>query len=298
MEEVIKNSCSINDTSLKLYGYTNSRTINKIKDFISEHSINTTHFDVSIKNRKYEVIEKDCPVCNEKFETRKGHKKEKTVCSIKCSNIFRGPRSQEVKDKISKSINKHINENGPIGVEYVSEIPTQECVICEVVFDKWRKCSGSYTGSKTCSPECSHQLKSNITKERMKYRIENRLHKGWNTRNKLSYPEKFFIKVLKNNGIYEKCEVNYKVKKSELGMDCTSCYFLDFFFEEKKIDLEIDGKQHKIEERKASDDLRDEYLTKNGIKVYRIEWKGVNSKNGKEYIKNEIEKFLDFYKSN
>jgi very-short-patch-repair endonuclease len=288
MEEIIKESCSINDTSLKLYGYTNAYTTKKIKDFISEHSINTTHFDVSIKNRKYEVIEKDCPVCYNKFETRKGHKKEKNVCSIRCSNILRGPRSQEIKDKISKSVNSFIKENDNL------ENPIKKCIICEVRFEKWKK-NGRYTRSKTCSTECSHQLKSNIAKESMKYRIENGLHKGWNTRNKLSYPEKFFIKVLKNNGIYEKCEVNYKVKKSELGMDCTSCYFLDFFFEEKKIDLEIDGQQHKIEKRKASDNLRDEYLTKNGIKVYRIEWRDIRSENGKEYIKKEIEKFLDFY---
>ena len=38
--------------------------------------------------RKYEVIEKECPVCNEKFQTKKGAKGEKTTCSYSCSNTF------------------------------------------------------------------------------------------------------------------------------------------------------------------------------------------------------------------
>ena len=117
------------------------------------------------------------------------------------------------------------------------------------------------------------------------------------SRNKISYPEKFFIKVLKNNKIFEKCEVNYKISKSSLGIECHSNYFLDFYFEDKKLDLEIDGKQHNLEDRKESDKIRDEYLTKNGIIVYRIKWKSINSERGKKYIESEISKFMDFYNS-
>ena len=62
--------------------------------------------------------------------------------------------------------------------------------------------------------------------------------------------------------------------------------------------MEIDGKQHKLKERKESDEIRDKLLIKSGIKVYRIEWKSINTEKGKEYIKNEIDKFLEFYNKN
>lgn len=51
----------------------------------------------------------------------------------------------------------------------------------------------------------------------------------------------------------------------------TKKYFLDFLIEKngKKIDLEIDGKQHK--DRKDHDKERDEYLTNLGYIIYRID---------------------------
>ena len=63
-----------------------------------------------------------------------------------------------------------------------------------------------------------------------------------------------------------------------------------------KIDLEIDGKQHKLEDRKKHDRIRDERLIKIGWKVYRIEWKDLRK--NKEYIKEEINKFLEWYNKN
>ena len=71
-------------------------------------------------------------------------------------------------------------------------------------------------------------------------------------------------------------------------------YFLDFYFPEFNLDLEIDGKQHEYPERKESDKLRDTALTSNGYKVYRVKWKSLNTKEGKIFIKEEIEKFLKF----
>jgi very-short-patch-repair endonuclease len=67
---------------------------------------------------------------------------------------------------------------------------------------------------------------------------------------------------------------------------------LDYPDQEIKIDLEIDGKQHK--DRKESDTKRDQALANNGYRVYRIEWKSINKSDGREFIKKEIEKFLEF----
>lgn len=90
--------------------------------------------------------------------------------------------------------------------------------------------------------------------------------------------------------------MNHAVKKRDLGLDCDANYFLDFFFEEKMIDLEIDGKQHIYSDRKESDRVRDEALSKHGYKVYRIKWKSINTDDGKKYIKEEIDKFLKYYR--
>ena len=101
------------------------------------------------------------------------------------------------------------------------------------------------------------------------------------------------MNVLLNNGI--KYEHNLPIKQKDLGVDNEYNFFLDFFIKNKKIDLEIDGKQHKF--RKKHDDNRDILLKNNGYHVYRIKWKNINNDKGNEYIKNEIEKFLCYYHS-
>ena len=75
----------------------------------------------------------------------------------------------------------------------------------------------------------------------------------------------------------------------------TKRYFLDFLIEKngKKIDLEIDGKQHK--DRKEHDVERDAFLSENGYVVYRVKWNSINSEKGKLAMKKKVDDFLDFY---
>jgi very-short-patch-repair endonuclease len=116
--------------------------------------------------------------------------------------------------------------------------------------------------------------------------------KGWKSRKIKSYAENYFIEVIKNLKLFDKCEIEHIIKHEN-----TSNYFLDFYFPEKKINLEIDGAQHKFLDRKESDEKRDFFLNSLGIKVFRIEWKNPNTKIGKEYLKNKINEFLKFYNS-
>lgn len=111
-------------------------------------------------------------------------------------------------------------------------------------------------------------------------------------RNQNSYAELFFEKVLKNNSISFKREVS--VKKDNIH-----CYFLDFLIEKdgKLIDLEIDGSQHNLPDRQASDKERDMFLRNKNYIVYRIQWNNINSKNGKKIIKQKIDNFLNFYEN-
>lgn len=109
----------------------------------------------------------------------------------------------------------------------------------------------------------------------------------WTSRNIRSYPELFFEGVLFNNNLIEHCSIEHPIKAPK------KTYLLDFYFPEKKIDLEIDGQQHRF--RQDEDFERDEFLKGEGITVYRIPWKSINDDLGKQYITEEIQKFLEFY---
>lgn len=144
-----------------------------------------------------------------------------------------------------------------------------------------------------------HKLISDKTRQKLKdlqqERVMNGTHIGWKTRSIESYPEKFWKQVLINNNI--KFEFNFYIQKKELGLDSLAGYFLDFKLK-NKIDLEIDGKQHKYKDRMQSDKIRDDALIKHGWKVYRIEWNEVNSEKGKQLMKAKIDKFISWYNIN
>lgn len=118
------------------------------------------------------------------------------------------------------------------------------------------------------------ETKSKLSEIRKKYLLENpdkvpyllnHYSKG------PSYPEKYFDEILSKSGlIYEKY---YRI----------GLYELDFAFLDKKIDLEIDGSQHILDNRILESDLRrDDYMKINGWKVIRINWK--------DYLKLDMEK--------
>ena len=117
----------------------------------------------------------------------------------------------------------------------------------------------------------------------------NSTHKPWQSRNIISYAEKFWMKVLANNDISYQRELVVRHENSN--------YFLDFYIEinGNKIDLEIDGKQHQYEDRIKSDIIRDNYLKSLGYIIYRIPWNEISSEAGKLKMQNKINKFLEFY---
>ena len=91
---------------------------------------------------------------------------------------------------------------------------------------------------------------------------------------------------------------NYKI--SYIREDNTNGkYFLDFFIKKnnKLIDLEIDGKQHRYEDIKIHDQERDEDLKMKGYIIYRIPWNTINTNDGKERMTKKIEDFILFYNS-
>lgn len=63
-----------------------------------------------------------------------------------------------------------------------------------------------------------------------------------------------------------------------------------------KLALEIDGKQHLLPKRKASDREKDEALVRSGYHVLRFPWKGARG-DYREYVKGQIKTLLDTYQS-
>ena len=323
--KIIKKSNSLNTICNEIYGYCNGKNTKIILNIINTNNIDTSHFDSKKNLRKYEIIEKKCPICNTVFETKKEHRDEKTVCSRSCSNKYFKNGLNNIDFDINKKIqtyekvSKTLSElnNNKIKKEIViknkrqtftkeetkiiikinaknkknklqSEISDKKCKECLIFLNMYQLQNNNLYCSNTCarkniSLETKLKLSNNIQE-----RIKKGLHKGFATRNIISYPEQFFIAVLDNNNI--KYKHNYRVSKKDLGLNDNSGYFLDFYLTDYNIDLEIDGNQHKY--RQDHDITRDKLLTDAGYDVYRIIWKSINNDIGKKYIKEEIEKLL------
>lgn len=84
----IKDCYSKSDVCRKMGWPTNGTGMRKVSKLIESKNLDTSHFDIHKSRRKYDIIEKKCPVCGNKFETRKGTKREKQTCSCACSNTY------------------------------------------------------------------------------------------------------------------------------------------------------------------------------------------------------------------
>lgn len=276
-----KQSTSIYEVIRKLNLPNKGKTSKYIKSILLASGI--TEDEINQKKFLKTHIVKYCKHCGKKFFVLKaGKRKNQMFCSQSCANHKQ--QTKEAKQKISKTLkSKKIQIN-----------KDKICPICGKIFNK---------KSITCSIKCGHIYRIKMhpitieTRKKLSEKIKQRViegkHKGWTTRNIESYPEKFFKKVLKNNNI--QYEFNKPILKNNLGIFENGCYFLDFALN-NNIDLEIDGKQHLVKERKLHDIERDKRLRDAGWKVYRIAWKSLPKNN--EYIKAEIDKFIKWYKEN
>ena len=260
---------------------------------------------IELKHKKYLEEHPDntvCAFCGKTFYRRPNRKRSKSglyFCSRVCQDnaykvniIISGPNPKYLTKEEQQSLNR--SQRSRLQNRRAKKKLNRKCLMCGAPIIDTNK-------SGYCVKCCAKARYANATQEQRhkwsedaKKRMADGKIKPWQSRNILSYPEKFFKKVLENNNI-EFEGPNYVVKQKDLGVpDClpSSCYFLDFKI--GNVDLEIDGKQHSYSDRKESDKVRDEYLTKAGYIVYRIKWKSINSENGKQYIKKEIDKLLEF----
>ena len=186
-------------------------------------------------------------------------------CSVKCT---RGFSTKEKRTDINEKVSKKL--------KHPQRFYKKTCKICGELF------TSLTSGKSLCSDECKTVSRSNAGKKCHLTRISNGTHKGWKSRtNKLpSYPEQYFIDLFSNEG--------YKNYIRELPF---KKWFIDFAFQDKKIAIEIDGKQHKY--RKDKDEEKDKNLIESGWKVFRIEWHNPRTENGKFLLYPQIEKMKE-----
>lgn len=264
----LKNVKTFTECANIIYGinYTNGKIQKNIIDYCFEnYSLDIVS---TMKNNKKNY----CLNCGKEIES--GKKFCDSSCAAKYNNKRR-KHSEETKKKISDSLKKPKKEK----IYYKCV-----CLGCGNTFLSQKQ------DAKYCSPKCSNssnEVKEKIRKK-VKERIANGTFNGWNSRNITSYPEQFWERVLKNH--------NIKYVREDFS---TKKYFIDFLIvkNNKKIDLEIDGKQHSYEDRIIHDKERDEFLEKNGYIVYRVPWNEIKSENGKLKMKEKIKKFIEFYNS-
>lgn len=130
----------------------------------------------------------------------------------------------------------------------------------------------------------TEEQKRKISESMKKAHAEGRAHNigecRWN--NKHSYPEQWFIKVLKNEFDLEKNK-DYKMEFP------FHKFYLDFAWVDKKFCIEIDGEQHeRFQEQKDRDIEKDKLLKEEGWMELRKPWKEIfnNPKSFIEEVKN------------
>ena len=166
-----------------------------------------------------------CLICKKPL---KYEKKNNKFCSHSCSASYNNKLklvSEEQKLKVSLTLkNKNKNKLPIIRI----------CLNCNKEFKVLRKLSGGISKAKYCSKECSLNGMRRNVKIFLLNSIKNGTHKGWSTRKIISYPEQFFIDVFNSRNILYK--FNFPInKRKDLGLDNSANYFLDFYFEDKKI---------------------------------------------------------------
>jgi very-short-patch-repair endonuclease/predicted nucleic acid-binding Zn ribbon protein len=286
LKEIVGKSNSISECIRELgFTYDNSKLRKLTLEVLLSNNIDLSHFDNKIwhKNKiKYPKITKICPVCSKEFDTQQGHPREKETCSHKCSNIhFSDSRHSDSANK--KRSNTMIEKSGIDPTLKRVRINGHTSIIyeftCKVCLSKFETKKADQL---CCSNKCSSILRNQDPGYHEKLslavqkRIANGTHKGWSSRSKLepSYAEKYVI------GLLNELNISYT---RELKI---SKWFIDFADSDRKLALEIDGKQHNYPDRILSDNQKDSYLIKNGWQVLRLKWKKITKEFRNELILN------------
>jgi hypothetical protein len=205
--DLLKNSHSVNEASIKFFGYKNSRKPKIIRRWMDEYGLGEELFKIRTPKSKYKTIIKKCPCCDKSFETKNfGNRKEKTYCSKSCGNMMRN-LDDSFRIKMSKINKGQVPWNK--GKKFTKSYSLVKCCVCETEF---KRPKGKYR--KTCSKSCDCKHRSNQNKKA--YQNGNNFVAGGTTN---------WIEVETSNGII-KVQGSYEVR---------TCKILDKWKSQKKI---------------------------------------------------------------
>ena len=265
--------------------YSNRKVIALIDEIAVKFKLSFDHLYKINKKRKYLIINKICPVCSKSFEAQQGHKKEKKVCSRACSNILFSEirHTEKSRKKVSDTLKSYHRTLNP--EKFLFELEKIECPQCKIFFLR-KKRKQSFC-SLACVAQWFSKNPETIEKSRTAHKklVAEGKNKGWAHRNKFtrSYAENYVEEILNKMNFFRSKEFEIEHKQH--------LWFIDFAFLEKKIALEIDGRQHRLPERKASDERKDAWLTANDWTVCRIKWRKPN-KEFRDEIENTLKDLL------
>jgi len=230
-----------------------------------------------------------CINCQKSFAARQ---ETRLFCSRSCQTSYRNKQSKGKIKRSQTSINKqkdsyHKFWNSDKGTEEKENrskraVTQSNDPIYRAIFVK---AINNYKNDPTKIEKAS--------KKKLKT-IEQKILDGtwntWKTRNIRSYPELYVENYLLSHNIH--FEKEKYVHKSILNSNEVSGFLLDFFFPDKKIDLEIDGAQHLKPERIKHDIYRDKLLSDNGYIVIRIPWVNIKNPEKRKWFVNELDKVI------
>ena len=177
-------------------------------------------------------------------------------CSRSCSVTYNNcNRDSSVYEKQKLTLSETIAKKPP---KIKKHKATKQCSICGNDHTK---------PGQTCSPKCYSTLHSIIKKESIASgKFNPRLNR--NGRRKKSYMEEGFELWLQEHGVTG-YDPEHHVKRYDESGKFVKNYFIDFYFPEFNLAIELDGTQHKLTVEKDQD--RDKYLSCIlGMTVYRI----------------------------
>ena len=203
-------------------------------------------------------------------------------CSRKCANSK--PHSNESKAKISNTLKNtcHNKDYSDIykNKTYFSYIDGNDVIV------KLKDIDFCEDGWIPGNLKRRYNIRQTIKNTIGDYAIEQLRYESGYLHGRRSYAEMFWKSVLDNNNI--SYIEQYPVKSlNKYGM-----YRLDFYIEDKRLDLEIDGELHELCEDK--DVQRTEYLQSLGIQTYRIKWVNPNNDKRSLIVKQQIDDFIAY----
>lgn len=227
-----------------------------------------------LKQQRIDEYNKNPNKCKKCEKVLSYEERTKTFCSNSC-RVSITNKGRHLKETTKEKIRKSLQNRGHEDVEKI-------CPECDKTFKiHWNKRNQVYC-SRTCSRKNNGSCESARKKisEKVQQRLKDGTFSGWKTRKDKapSYAEQYFINLFNNENIVG-WQRDYKAGR----------WFIDFAFLDKKIALEIDGKQH--EERKEQDKIKDDFLSENGWKVFRIKWVNPTNDKNKEKLYTQINIF-------